>query len=258
MKLEGKVAVVTGAGSGIGRAVALQMLAAGGQVVIVDLDRTAAEQVGAPFANALAVGADVSDAASVAGLFAQVDARFGALHYLVNNAGVLGGPRFPAAAVAAWMRAIQVNLVGTLHCIEHAVPLMRRGGGGAIVNTASTSGLTPNPVDPVDAATKAAIVNLTRSLTFLATEDRIRVNCVCPALVRTPLERNSADNYSAADKEDFLQRRAGRTGGPALAPEEVAEQIVRLLVDEELAGYACRMVAGGRPELIAPPAPQRL
>lgn len=260
MNLQGRVALVTGAGSGIGRSTAEQLLALCANVVVVDVDETAAMRVCDEWSGPgkpLAIGADVGDFASVAKLFSEVERRFATLDYLVNNAGVLGGPRFPDAAPDAWIRAVRVNLVGTLNCIQLAVPLLRQRGG-AIVNVASTSGLTPNPVDPVYAATKAAVVNLTRSLAFMAVEDGIRVNTVCPALVRTPLERNSASSFSETDKKDFLARRAGRTAGPALDPEEVASQVVAFLVESQHAGMACRMIAGQIPELIAPPTPQKL
>ena len=128
---------------------------------------------------------------------------------------------------------------------------MKRCGGGVIVQTASIAGLMPYAVDPVYAATKAGVVNFTRSLTYLKDEANIRVNCVCPGLVQTEIGLHARGAMTAAERDEFERRRAELFGQyPTLAPEEVAEAIMRLIVDESLNGRAYRVAANEEWEML--------
>jgi NAD(P)-dependent dehydrogenase (short-subunit alcohol dehydrogenase family) len=260
MNLEGKIVVITGAGSGIGRATALALARLGAKVVAADLVEewaaATAEQVRAAGSEAIAVRVDVSREEDLAQLFETTEHRFGGMDVLVNNAGVLGGPRFPDALPRHWKRAIDINVLGVAYGIHHGVPLLRRRGGGVIINTASTSGLTPHTIDPMYAATKAAVVNLTRSLSFLQEEDGIRVNCVCPALVETPLEANTGADFDEESRTDFIARRSVRRGRSRLTPEDIASAIVELIEDDSLNGVSYKVVLGQPWEKIAAPSPQ--
>lgn len=260
MNLEGKIVVITGAGSGIGRATALSLARLGARIVAADLAEDwaaeTARQVRDAGSEALAVRVDVSREADLVALFEATERHFGGMDVLVNNAGVLGGSRFPDAPARHWQRAIDVNVLGVAYGIHHGVPLLRRQGGGVTVNTASTSGLTPHVIDPMYAATKAAVVNLTRSLTFLQEEDGIRVNCVCPALVETALEEHTGAEFDEASRAEFVARRSVRRGRSRLSPEDVAAAIVELIQDDGLNGISYKVVLGQAWEKIPSPTPQ--
>lgn len=253
MELKGKVAIVTGGGSGIGRATANRLGQEGARVVIADFDEKAGVEAVGEIAladgEAVFIHTDVSDEASVAALVTATEDRFGRLDIMYNNAGVLTGPRFPDSPPRYWNRAIDINVRGVLHGIYYAVPALRRAGGGVIVSTASVSGLTPHLIDPVYAATKAAIVNLTRSLVFLQEEDGIRINCVCPGLVTTPLAAHSSEHFDAGDRENFEGRRKGMRGRPALVPDDVASAVLKLITDDSINGKAYWIVLGEEDEL---------
>lgn len=253
MELKDRVAIVTGGGSGIGRATAIQLAREGARVVVADYDEAAGaaavEAIAAAGGEAAFMRADVSEERDVESLVAYAEERFGRLDILHNNAGVLTGPRFPDSPPRYWNRAIDINVRGVLNGIHYAVPALRRAGGGVIVTTASISGLTPHLIDPVYAATKAAVVNLTRSLVFLEQEDRIRVNCVCPGLVRTPLADHSAERFDQDDRENFEARRAGMSERPALAPDDVAAAVLKLIKDDSINGKAYWIVLGQEDEL---------
>lgn len=253
MELSDKVAIVTGGGSGIGRATALQLAREGARVVVADYDETAGAEavqaIAAAGGEAAFLRTDVANERDVEALVAHAEERFGRLDILHNNAGVLTGPRFPDSPPRYWNRAIDINVRGVLNGIYYAVPALRRAGGGAIVTTASVSGLTPHLIDPVYAATKAAVVNLTRSLVFLEKEDGIRINCVCPGLVRTPLAAHSAERFDQDDRENFEARRAGMSELPALVPDDIAAAVLKLIKDDTINGKAYWIVLGQEDEL---------
>ncbi|TYL72343.1 SDR family NAD(P)-dependent oxidoreductase [Bradyrhizobium cytisi] len=134
--------------------------------------------------------------------------------------------------------------MGVLSGTHYGAEAMRQRGGGVIINTASISGLMPHFTDPVYAATKAAVVNLTRSLTFLKEEANIRVNCVCPGLVRTNLECHSGAVLDAATQRRFKSRRAGLKDLPALEPDDIARAVMMLIQEDGLNGKACTLEPG--------------
>ncbi|MCE2482608.1 MAG: SDR family oxidoreductase [Alphaproteobacteria bacterium] len=231
-RLAGKVAVVTGGGSGIGAAVARLLAREGCHVVVAgrreDLVRAVADEVGG-----MAFAADVTVDAEVAGLFDACDGRFGRLDVLVNNAGYGGGGLIAAEEMdfAAWDRTFAVNVRGPMFCIARAIPLLRRQGG-TIVNVASIAGLKPNRLQIPYGASKAALVNLTKSVADEVGAYGIRVNAICPGAVDTDLYRGNAGRRVAATAgtiDDDKRRIASSAALDRLtAAEEVASGVLFL------------------------------
>jgi NAD(P)-dependent dehydrogenase (short-subunit alcohol dehydrogenase family) len=231
----GSVAIVTGGASGIGRATAERLGRAGACVALVDRadPGEAARAVAAAGGDAWAVRTDVADEAAVRAMVDAVVARAGRVDVLVNAAGI-GTPRpvtIDEATLAEWNELCAVNLTGTLLCCRGVIPVMRRGGGGAIVNIASELGLVGSPRSAMYGATKGAVVQLTRALAVDHAPDHIRVNCVCPGPVDTPLLRRGVAR--AADPEAKLRAEMSSTLlGRLGRPEEIASVIHFLASDE--------------------------
>ena len=190
--LAGRTALVTGAGRGIGRAIARQLLEAGAQVSLVDLDGPAAEDAADAFAalgptlgQTLAVTADVADEAAVASAVARTVEAFGSLDILVNNAGRSTPTNAPVEQLdlAMWQRVLGSNLTGPLLLVKHAVPHLRVRGG-AVVNIASTRALQSEPHTEAYAASKGGLVALTHALA-VSLGPAVRVNCVSPGWIDT-------------------------------------------------------------------------
>ena len=197
MQIEGKVAVVTGAGSGIGRATARALARAGAVVVVADVDEAGgSETVGLVHDAGGHAGfrrTDVTEPRSLEATFAAVEADHGGLDIVHNNAGlVCGEPLWPDITPETLLRVMAVNLGGVVVGTRLAIPALRRRGGGAIVNTASMAALYPLTPDPIYSATKAGVAMFTRACAPLA-EEGIRVNAVLPGLVDTPLLPKSGD-----------------------------------------------------------------
>ena len=183
----GRIAIVTGAASGIGRAVASELAADGASVVVVDIDGEAAERAAAEIEGAISVRCDVSDPGQVETAVDAAVERFGGLDVMVNNAGVaLAAPLLETTTEDA-ERVMRVNLLGVFHGIKYAAPRIAERGGGAIVSTASAAGLRGAPIQAVYGATKAGVINLTQGAAIELRPLNIRVNCVCPGIVRTPM-----------------------------------------------------------------------
>ncbi|HEY8302597.1 MAG TPA: SDR family oxidoreductase [Jatrophihabitans sp.] len=238
-RIDGKTAVVTGAGNGIGRAIARALAGAGAAVVVSDVltedgERTVAEIVDAG-GRAIFVAADVSDAEQAENLINAAVQRFGGLDVLVNNAGIGGGQqRLHEIEPRDFDRVVDVNLRGTFLCSKYALPIFLDQHDGRIINTASTYGLIAAPKAAAYCATKAAIINLTRQLAVDYGPDGIRVNAVCPGYIDTQLGRRgpglSADDFAAATairETAAAKQPLGRQGQPA----EVAEVVLFLASD---------------------------
>ena len=230
MRMHAKVALVTGAGSGIGRATALRLAAEGARMACADRDAEAAAQtaqtIGAQGGEAIALNVDVTNETACAQMVADTLARFGALTTLVNSAGVRPERPDPSPAFAEWQRVVEVNLTGTYLCARAALPALTNSGVGSIVNLASIYGLVGGSTGPAYAASKGAIVNLTRQMA-LDWAPRVRVNCVCPAVIETPM--TAGLRVDPAWAERVLKRYPLRRFGQ---PEEIAAAILYLASDE--------------------------
>jgi NAD(P)-dependent dehydrogenase (short-subunit alcohol dehydrogenase family) len=198
-----RIAIVTGGGSGIGRAVCEALGAAGARVVVADVDSEGAELTAGAVAGARAVQLDVSRAAEVQGLVDDTVARHGRLDYMFNNAGIGLAGDVRDMTLEQWDRIIDVNLRGVIYGTLAAYAQMARQGSGHIVNTASTAGLAPGPMMTAYATTKHAVVGLSVSLRAEAVDLGIKVSVVCPGYVNTPIfERSPILN---ADRQRVLE-----------------------------------------------------
>jgi NAD(P)-dependent dehydrogenase (short-subunit alcohol dehydrogenase family) len=255
MKLEGKVAVITGAGSGIGRATALRLAREGCAVVVADWNEDGAretvslvEQAGG---TAAAVRVDVTKSADITKMLGFADATFGGFDVLYNNAGVTTGePRFPDCPEENWRRTVEIDLNAVIEGTRQAIPRLRARGGGVIIQTASLAGLFGFQADPVYAAAKHGVVGLTRALSHLKDEANIRVNCVCPAVVRTPLVTSGIQRLSGAAREEAEKRISAM---PMLPPEEIAEAVYDLIRDDDAAGIVMGVTLGDPRRVVDPP-----
>lgn len=223
--LDGHVALVTGAASGIGRATALRLAADGAAVGCFDRDAEGARVIAAAIAvdggRAVAAAADVSDPEAVAAAVDLVDAELGPPRILVNNAGIPGGGQFADVTFAAWRRVLDVHVDGTFHVTKAVVPGMTEAGWGRIVNICSEAVWLGNQsVEYVTA--KAALVGFTRALAYQLAPTGILVNCVAPGPVDTPMLR---DNDPDAIDAELASIRIGRF----LEPDEIAATIAFLV-----------------------------
>ncbi len=193
MKLAGKVAIVTGAASGIGRASAIAFAREGAKVLVVDRDEENGQATVATICDegntAFFLRADVSSEAEVSQAIEAVTARWGRIDVLFNNAGILLTKSIEEMTGDEWDRVMNVNVKAAFLAIKHVAPHMRRGGGGAILNTGSIASFTGQLSTPVYSASKGAIALLTKSLALDLGRDHIRVNCICPGITDTPMLR---------------------------------------------------------------------
>jgi NAD(P)-dependent dehydrogenase (short-subunit alcohol dehydrogenase family) len=237
--LAGRTAVVTGGGSGIGRATALALAHDGASVAVFDRNAVTARDVAAEVGGC-AYEVDVRDGAMVEAAMRDAADRLGGVSVLVNNAGT--GDLRPLHTVddRLWHRLIDVNMTGTFNGIRAAVPLMLEGGSGAIVNVASLSALMPTRNEAAYSAAKAGVVALTKGAA-LEYAPTVRVNCVAPGLIRTPLTALIAEPEAFRPVAEALP--LGRMG----EPEEVAHVVAFLVSDRAsyLTGQTIVVDGGG-------------
>jgi NAD(P)-dependent dehydrogenase (short-subunit alcohol dehydrogenase family) len=169
---------------------------------------------------------------------------------LYNNAGITTGePRWPDCSEERWHRTIAIDLMAVIEATRKAIPLLKKRGGGVIVHTASLAGLFGFQADPVYSAAKHGVVGLTRALVGLKDEANIRVNCVCPAVVRTPLVTRGLDALTGAAREEAERR---MNAMPMIDPADVAEGVYELIHDDNAAGIALGITIGQR-RVVEPP-----
>ncbi|UZK66762.1 SDR family NAD(P)-dependent oxidoreductase [Sphingomonas sp. M1-B02] len=230
MRFQDKVVVVTGAGSGIGRATARLFAEEGASVVAADLGETVEATV-AGLHSAVAVRMDAGDEGDVERLVSLACERFGGLDVFYANAGVSGGAEgiFDSSA-ELWVEVLRVNLIGPAMAIKHAAPRIVERGGGAILCTASVAGLRSGAGGPAYSASKAGVINLVQTAAQQLATSNVRVNAICPGLIETGMTQRAFDYAREAGKEDKLGqlnplRRAG-------APEEIARVALFLASDD--------------------------
>jgi meso-butanediol dehydrogenase/(S,S)-butanediol dehydrogenase/diacetyl reductase len=199
-RFDGRVVVVTGAAAGIGAACARGFVAEGARVVLGDVDARGAADLARELDGGRGVAApfevDVSDAAAVEALVAAAVTRFGKLDAIVNNAGIGSVGQAPDLALDDWRRTLAVDLDSVFYGCRAAIPRLRAAGGGAIVNTASVSGLGGDYGLAAYNAAKGGVVNLTRSVALDHAHEGIRCNAVCPGATETPLSRGILENQA--------------------------------------------------------------
>jgi NAD(P)-dependent dehydrogenase (short-subunit alcohol dehydrogenase family) len=237
VRLAGKVAIVTGAASGIGRGIAGLFVQEGARVAIADIDDAGGRQVAADLGGpsvARFIHTDVSDGAQVRALVEQTVAAFGGIDILINNAAIVIFKRLVDTEEYEWDRVIATNLRGVYLCCRSTIPQMLRGGG-AIVNMSSVRALATTPLVASYDASKGAIIAMTRTLALEHARDGIRVNCVLPGSIDTPVFR--ANLRAEGDEEERYRATAGGIPlGRVGQPIDIARAVLFLASDE--ASYA--------------------
>ena len=235
MSARGDVALVTGAAGDVGAATARRLGRDGASVVVADIDHDAVEalasELGAEGIEASAVRLDVTDEQSVAAAAEAARASTGAIDVLVNAAGIVRVERFEEFSRELWLRIYEVNVVGSYHCLKHALPGLRAAASQArVVNIASGAGKRPGPMIAPYACSKAAVASLTRSAAA-ALAPQVRVNCVSPGIVEGAMWEEldvRLDELGAPPAARYAGRLAALPLARAGAPEEVAEVIAFL------------------------------
>ncbi len=254
LKLKDKVVLVTGASKGLGEAIALAFAAEGSKVVLCarhqdELDKVAAD-VGQKGGDVLAIAADLTKAEDINRLLTETINHFNTIHVLVNNAGTIGStPAFEEISDDEWQHVLDLNLFSVVKLTRAVLPYMKQQHWGRIINMASESGIQPDPDMPHYNASKAALINLTKSLSKAYAKDGILVNTVSPAFIKTPLlekmlsDRAKANHTSVEDAEaTFLRenrphielRRAGTSEEVAAAVVFLASESASFILGENL------------------------
>jgi len=235
-RLENKIAVITGAGRGIGLAGAAAFVREGAKVVIAEIDERSGHRAEAALrergGEATFIQTDCSDPAEVKRLMARARELYGGLHVLYNNASIFldkDDGRVTELAEETWERVLRVNLDSVFLCSKYAIPLIVDSGGGSVINTGSSASVMGIPGCDAYTATKGATVSMTRSMAVEYGPQGVRVNCICPAGVETEMVKASSLDNPDFDADFFFSRAPlGRFG----APEEIANLAVFLASDE--------------------------
>ncbi|HEY9478177.1 MAG TPA: SDR family NAD(P)-dependent oxidoreductase [Microbacteriaceae bacterium] len=236
--LDGKVVIITGGGQGLGRAVALRAAAKGAKVIIAELNPTTAastlKELRAISADAESYVGDISKPDVAQGLIALAEEKFGSLWGLVNNAGITQVGTLENTSEADWDRTLNVNLKSMFLVTKYALPLLRKGHGGSIVNVCSISGIAGMPEQGAYAPSKGGVASLTQQLAFDYGKEAIRVNAVAPAAMMTPMIQDNLDGFDTDEQREswfawvqdqVLLKRVAQ-------PREVASAVVFLLSED--------------------------
>ena len=239
--LTGQFAIVTGAATGIGEAIARRLSAAGASVAVADIDEAAAAATAAQIPNAFPVHIDITSADSVSKAVEAVVAKFGKIDILVNNAGTAGKVgTLVDQTEEEWRRVIDINLMGVFLCTRAVMPLLRKQGYGRVVNLASIAGKEGNPNMSAYSATKAAVIGFTKSVAKEVATENICVNAVAPAVVQTKILDQLTPQQVSYMTDKIPMRRTGK-------PEEIAA-VVHFLASPDCSFVTgqCYDASGGR------------
>jgi NAD(P)-dependent dehydrogenase (short-subunit alcohol dehydrogenase family) len=244
-RLEGRRTIVTGAGSGIGRAIAQRFAAEGARVAVADLDAEAGARVAAEIGEAaISRRIDVTSTDEVRGLVAWVAETWGGLDVMVNNAGFGVAATTPETAEADWDRVLAVTLTGTFYGMKYAIPALRAAGGGAVINMASVAGLVGVADRAAYSAAKGGVIALTRAAAIDHVGEGIRVNCIAPGTVDTPWVRRITAGYDDPEAARAAMR-ARQPHGRLVTPEEIAAMAAYLASDEAGSVVGAVMIVDG-------------
>jgi len=235
MRLENKVALITGAGSGIGRATAILFAKEGAKVVVADIDSKGGEETARTIrrsgGKALFVHADVTKPTECQNIMETTLKEYGRLDILFNNAGINPRGTVTDTSEEIWNKTIEVNLKSVFLCSKYAVPIMVKQGGGAIVNTASVNGLVALPSEVAYDASKGGVVMLTKAMAVDHGPQNIRVNCICPGATDTPLLRRYIDEAPDSEKQLRIFTEYNAAIRRLIRPEEIAYAVLFLASD---------------------------
>ena len=232
MKLKDKIAIITGGASGIGKAAALLFAKEGAKVVIAGIDekkgKAAAEEIISNGSDSIFVKCDVSSSKDVKNMVDKAIKSFGTIDILFNNAGIYEDRPVHELPEELWDKTIDTNLKGVFLCSKYAIPIMMRNKKGTIINNSSALGIVAEPESPAYCSSKAAVIHLTKVMALAYARDNIRVNCICPGPIDTPMFRKSFK--SPKDSENYIKNHTitGRIG----KPEEVAKVVLFLASDD--------------------------
>ena len=244
-RLDGKVAVITGAGGGMGREAALLFCEEGAQVCVADVDADAAEKTASEARDAFAIAVDVADADSVREMYEQTAARYGGIDVLYNNAGIspADDDSILLTEPDAWQRVQDVNTKGVYLCCKHGIPHLLQRGGGSVINVASFVALVGAATSQISyTASKGAVLSLSRELAVQFARQGVRVNALCPGPVETPLLLRIFGDDPAA----YERRRIHLPMGRLAKPREIVNAALFLAGDESsYVNGATFMVDGG-------------
>jgi meso-butanediol dehydrogenase/(S,S)-butanediol dehydrogenase/diacetyl reductase len=252
MNLKESVGIVTGGARGIGRAISLGLARAGATVVVADINENAAKKTADEIRNtgakALSLAVDVTDWTQVKDMADRTCSEFGAIDILVNNAGIVIAGSVEEMEPVEWDNIMAVNTKGAFLCCKSAVGIMKKQGGGSIVNIASVAGKNGFPNMGAYCASKHALIGLTRSLAKELANDNIRVNAVCPGIVRTAMweylieVRKDPDESSDAFFDRYINLMIPL--GKPQKPDDIAELVVFLAGSENITAQAVNVDGG--------------
>jgi NAD(P)-dependent dehydrogenase (short-subunit alcohol dehydrogenase family) len=249
MLLQGKKALVTGAGTGIGKAIAVRFAREGAEVVVSDIRRETGEETARSIQKAAGaahfVQADVAREGEVRRLVEEASQKMGGLQILVNNAGMETIKPVVELTEEEWDRLMNLNVKGVFFCCKHGVPVIQRSGGGSVINMASAAGLIGWPLLSLYCASKGAVIQFTKALAQEYKNTSIRFNALCPMVVETDMGRRFVDRYQdyGVPVMAALEARQGRLA----TVDEVASAAVFLASDESrfVNGHALPLDNGG-------------